>query len=221
MKTFGGYDNKYHYSKFNVMLEEESFYNLKSKLARIEYFKGINRDAKVLEFGCGVGQNIFSFKNKYGIDLNKKLYPRLRSKGFIMYNSIKNLPNNFFDVILLCQVLEHLENPIKILKELKNKLRFNGEIRIILPILHPYPKVELNKSTDGHIYAWGFYEINYLLNLCGYKVIKNERIYRRGIQSLRGIARVFGFNFYYFLIKFLSRKSLDFDIMITAKKGER
>jgi len=211
------YNNQYHKDKFNVMMDEEDFYILKSRLARIEYFKGVDKDANVLEFGCGLGQNIYSFRNKYGIDINKGLYPRLKEMGFFMFNSLKEIPNELFDVILLVQVLEHLENPIKILKQLKAKLSDDGEIRIIVPILHPYPFVELNKSTDGHIYAWGFYELNYLLNLCGYKVIKNERIYRRGVQSLRKFSR-FGFGFYYFLIKLLSRYNYDFDIMVTAKK---
>ena len=43
------------------------------------------------------------------------------------------MKNNFYDVIFLDQVMEHLDKPAKVLMKLKNKLRINGIIIIKVP----------------------------------------------------------------------------------------
>ncbi|MBI2621822.1 MAG: class I SAM-dependent methyltransferase [Candidatus Levybacteria bacterium] len=83
----------------------------------------------VLDVGCGEGFTLARLqKEKIGkeyegieydgeaIELGKKLYPRLTIKKGDIYK----LPykDNFFDLVVCTEVLEHLENPKKAYKEL-------------------------------------------------------------------------------------------------------
>jgi SAM-dependent methyltransferase len=200
------------------MTDDPIFFDLKSKLSKKEYFSDYyNEDDKVLEFGCGVGQNLVNIKNKYGFDINKELYPMLESKGIKMFKTIDEIPSNFFDQILLCQVLEHLENPIEILTKLKDKLKVNGYIRIVVPKVHHSEVTDMNYSIDGHIYGWGFYELNYLLNLVGFTNIFNKKVYSKGTERFYPIYK-FGFFPYYLMIKLFGRIVDNFDTFVIARK---
>ena len=50
-----------------------------------------------------------------------------------VYNSLKNLKKNSFDVITLFDVIEHVKNPILFLKEINSLLKKNGIILIFTP----------------------------------------------------------------------------------------
>jgi len=178
------YDMDYHTNKFGNWITDENLYRLRCEYARRNYLDFIRPTDKVLEYGCGVGQNIAWHKNSYGYEINKKLYPLLESKGIIMYNYEKDIPDNHFDVIITCMVLEHLENPIKTLKFLNKKLKSGGKLVTVLPPVN-YSRTLQTKNVDGHYYGWTFYEINYLLEQCGFQNIINKRIYRYGIERLK------------------------------------
>ena len=48
-------------------------------------------------------------------------------------NSFSKLGNQKFDLILIISVLEHLDNPVEVLKKCKNILKPNGKILINVP----------------------------------------------------------------------------------------
>lgn len=215
------YDSQYHKSKFNRYFTDDNYYKKRAQLAKDQYFSQFFKgNAKVLEFGCGLGQNIALFKNPYGIDLNKNLYPLLKKKGITTFNSLQEISNNFFDEILISQVLEHLENPLEILKELHKKLKKHRHLRLVLPKpdLHPrFTEKEMNTTKDSHIYGWGFYEANHLLNLAGYNVILNKRIYRRGVDVFFSLSSI-SYTLYKAFITLYGRVVNDFDLLIIAEK---
>jgi SAM-dependent methyltransferase len=103
----------------------------------------------VLDAGCGRGfylkaLSYFSFIKKiYGIDINKKyleIAKRINNdpRVVIKHGSIYNLPfsDNFFDLIICSEVLEHLKNDGLALKELKRVLKPKGRLIITVPNIH-------------------------------------------------------------------------------------
>jgi len=94
------------------------------------FVDNINSGDTVLDIGCGNGALTFDIAKKAreaaGIDLNEKNIEIARKKfsatniKYIAGDALKNLPNEKFDVIILSNVLEHIENRIEFLNKIKN-----------------------------------------------------------------------------------------------------
>lgn len=110
-----------------IIIQEKEHGNIKASL---EYFLKFNiqKDAKILDIGCNYGSLIYNlykkgYKNVYGIDINnktikegKKYYKEIRSRIKI-YNG-KKIPyqDQFFDVVLMFDVIEHIPSIENFLK---------------------------------------------------------------------------------------------------------
>ena len=105
-----------------------------------------NRQAKVLELGCGIGLNSVSlaktFPKTIAVDVDKMV---LRpAQEFLRKFGLKNqvtiydgqrLPfsNNSFDVVVCVEVFEHAADHDKLLEEAKRVLKPNGIMHITAP----------------------------------------------------------------------------------------
>lgn len=218
------YNNEYVEEKFGRIVRNKDMYEARGKIVKKEVFGfDFNEDSKVLEFGCGIGQNLICIKYKFGYDINKKIYPLLREKGFVLFDSEDKIPDNFFDEILIHNVLEHLPNPVNTLKMLRKKIKRGGKIRVCVPdlsyesYLRNGKEVGMNDTKDGHLFAWTFYELNYLMNYCGYHNLLNKYLYREGYERLIPFYRI-SFYLYYFLVWLVGRWQNKFDIMVVAER---
>ena len=97
---------------------------------------------RVLDVGCGIGMYSQAFFNEgadvFGIDIDKeniqkakKLMPGI---SFLVDES-ENLPfeNNFFDIVFLHEVLEHVKDDKKTISECFRVLKPGGKIIIFSP----------------------------------------------------------------------------------------
>lgn len=74
--------------------------------------------------------------NAYGIDISNNLVDHIDKKRINFFNGNifeANFPDNYFDVIYMDSVLEHVENPMRTLIELKRILRVKGLLYLIVP----------------------------------------------------------------------------------------
>lgn len=96
----------------------------------------------ILDIGCASGYYTKLYSKKcnviYGIDPNKDLIEKAKKENpeikFIVSNAEK-LPfkNENFDFVVLSDVLEHVENENKSMKEVYRVLKKNGEVIITAP----------------------------------------------------------------------------------------
>lgn len=122
MKTTDNYKKHTHKNPIQRFLLWNFFRNLLNLIAS-------KKVDSILDVGCGEGFTLNRLKEhgigkhlegieylKDAIELGKKTYPDIK----ITEGSIYNLPykDNFFDLVLCTEVLEHLEEPEKALKEL-------------------------------------------------------------------------------------------------------
>lgn len=95
------------------------------------FIDNIPEGSKVLDIGCGIGalasdiaENVPNVK-VFGIDLNEKNIDIAKQKynfenlRFIIGDATKDLPDEKFDVIVLSNVLEHIEKRQQLLEQIK------------------------------------------------------------------------------------------------------
>lgn len=94
------------------------------------FIDNVNLEDKVLDIGCGNGVLTFEVAKKakkvVGIDLDEKNIKIAKKKyqapniEYLVGDAVKDLPNQRFDVIILSNVLEHIENRAEFLQKIKN-----------------------------------------------------------------------------------------------------
>jgi len=121
----------------------------------------------IVEFGAGIGSLAEVWGIKYGlspvcIEIDPSLIQILRSKGFVTYESINQISNQF-SFVYTSNVLEHVDDDIKALKEIRQKMLPGAKLGVhvpALPILYSgldkkvghyrrYRKKELIKKVSG------------------------------------------------------------------------
>ena len=146
-------------------------------IALVQKFK----PKSILEVGCGAGeflQKISLGVNYYlGLDFNEAALTSARQKGLNVRNeNIKDLKDSF-DMIVLFEVLEHLESPYEILKAIESKLNPEGILLLAVPNPDGYLKdmgVVLLDMPPHHNTAWKKETFDFLANKLGMQILSYE-----------------------------------------------
>lgn len=210
------YEEEYHKEKHNYLYNNEEYYLVRARIAKHDYFKYLSSEAKVLEFGCGLGQNIYLLPNRAGYDISKFAVDFCKKKGIKATTNLKSIKDNYHDIILCSEVLEHLENPLEALRQMRKKLRFIGTLVLVIPI-DKWNKPNVN-DVNKHFYNWNFNTITNLLVKAGFSTVEYEIIRRTGFKILLPFSRI-SFGLYLFLTKLAAILSDSKHIKIVAMKN--
>lgn len=151
----------------------------------------------VLDFGCGGGYLLKSIqcRKKIGVEVNPAPAAMARSNGAEVYSRAVDVPDNYVDVIISNNALEHILHPLQELKALYPKLRKGGKIVIVAPcesISYAYKRDDINH----HLYSWSPMCLGNLLTEAGYSLIESKAYIHKWPPGYRLIARVGGRNLF-------------------------
>jgi len=188
------YEEEYHSIIHKHLLQNEKYYLFRAKHADRNYWKYLQ--GKVLEFGCGLGQNIYLNKDKaIGLDISNFCKKECEKKGIQIIQDSKKIKNNSFDSILACHVLEHMENPVGTLKEFYRILKETGRLVLVLPVsCHNKPYKNWKSDRSKHLFQWNFAAINELLHFVGFKIKLNKFNYAYGYSVFYKLPFFIGYN---------------------------
>jgi len=130
-----------------------------NRLVKKFTIKFLKSGTKILEGGCGIGQNVYGLSqwgyNAYGVDFAENTVKKI-SKEFpklkVSVQDVRNLnfPDNFFDGYWSLGVIEHFwDGYSKILEEMKRVLKPRSYLFLTFPYLSPLRKLKIQL---------GFYE---------------------------------------------------------------
>jgi methionine biosynthesis protein MetW len=154
----------------------------------------IEPKTKIMDFGCGdgtLGKKLINKKNceVYGIDISKIAVRSAIEKGLIAekgdLDKTTNYPENHFDYIILCDVLEHVFDPLTVLRE---ALRIGLRVIVSFPnfamlparlelITGHFPKSPLfgyNWYDTQHIHMFSISDFNILTKKLNVMINKKE-----------------------------------------------
>ncbi|RKY01748.1 hypothetical protein DRP77_09160 [Candidatus Poribacteria bacterium] len=116
-------------SRARLILEEHRL----STAAFIRYFSSLNPDYAVLDVACGDGYHLeilrnLGFKRIYGIDTDEEMLELAEEKGLnVRYGSVYELEiKGVFDVILMCDLIDKLDDPELALRRVHDALKEDG-----------------------------------------------------------------------------------------------
>jgi 2-polyprenyl-3-methyl-5-hydroxy-6-metoxy-1,4-benzoquinol methylase len=116
--------------------------------------KRVKSGGKILDFGAGSGNLSQYLKNKgYDVDsyeVDEKSKNWLKEKRKL--NVIDKPKDNYYDAIILEQVLEHVPRPVETLEKLKDSLKKDGVLFISLPNINS-TQAKLFKEEWFHLDA--------------------------------------------------------------------
>lgn len=132
LQTKHGYRNLINNNYFNNLLR---FFLLKS-YEHIDYVE----NGKFLDIGCGNGSRLLKMRNLgwevKGVELNKKAFNECINHKLNVFNCTledTKFEDNFFDVIYMSHLVEHLANPQEIFEIVNRILKPNGLLYIKTP----------------------------------------------------------------------------------------
>tara|TARA_B100001057_G_scaffold324342_1_gene324552 strand:- start:2742 stop:3551 length:810 start_codon:yes stop_codon:yes gene_type:complete len=190
----------------NITSEEERNFKIKNWYGDVPNFINSYDDPKVLDVGCGLGYLLSCLKTKYKFGLEpgsfacetiKKDYPDIK---------IFNKENNYikeikeeFDIIVAYHVIEHLDDPLQLIKDIKNKLKKNGKIIIGTPLIGGLISNYFGKNfrlyNKGHEILFNMKSLKKLFQSNGFKIIKIEKpFFKTDYFNFKNIIRLFNRN---------------------------
>lgn len=139
-----GYGNSKSIFRFLLYLDPDRLESTKYKVMYLKNIKG-----RLLDIGCGSGSFI-EYMNNYGwettgIDFDTEAIKTAKQKNLnVKLGSLdeQKFPDNYFDVVTLSHVIEHVYDPLKLLKECFRILKLGGNIVLSTP----------NNKSLGHKY---------------------------------------------------------------------
>ncbi len=163
-----------------------------SKIDQINWLrknKLIKKNLKILDVGCYDGSFLKMLpKNikKFGLDIDKNVITKAKKKNkdikFFFQNFETFKSKTKFDLIVMMHVLEHLRNPLVILKNLKNVSDDNTNLVIEVPILENHMSNKLDQLdgfiTIQHITHFTQKSLSNIITQSGWKIVKQKKLYK-------------------------------------------
>ena len=166
----GEYKN-FNDSSLEVQLNDEEFFQGRwNDIYQnfIEINKKFENKAEILDVGCGWGLALQFFKKKgydcYGFDPAKEAVEYGCKKGLkIKHAGLKSLDvfdGKKFDIISLFNVLEHMSDPVEVIKQIKKIIKKNGILVIDVP--NEFNEFQLSGRDTHKLNDWWIAPPNHL-----------------------------------------------------------
>jgi SAM-dependent methyltransferase len=168
-------------------------FKVKKYLDRVSFKKfsrPFEKNLRFLDVGCAPGsmldlvsKNFPEFEILEGIEISEEAAKLSKKKGYKVHVGTAetiNLNNNFYDLIFMQQVIEHLVDPNKVIKNLYNSLRSGGLLVLETPGLNTWDyKIFKSGTWEGfhiprHLNLWTTEGMYKMLKTSGFNNIRHS-----------------------------------------------
>jgi SAM-dependent methyltransferase len=133
---------------------------LKGKIRAARFQPYIESSDFVVDFGAGPGAILFNLncRKKLAVDISATARSYCESTyGLETAPDLSQLADGSVDVVFSNHALEHIPNPIEVLKEIRRVLKKDGRLLLCVPIedlQSAKQKIWEPNDRDHHLFAW-------------------------------------------------------------------
>ncbi|MEO4000083.1 class I SAM-dependent methyltransferase [Mesorhizobium sp. CAU 1732] len=151
--------------------------------AEIDLFKFENEikpTDRVVDFGCGGGfiLGALNAREKIGVEINPASVALARSKGLTIVGGLGDVEDDWADVIISHHALEHVDDPLGVIKAMRSKLRPGGKVVIVTPN-ESFKMRYRSDDRNYHLFTWSPSNLGNLLKRGGFARIEAQPVHHR------------------------------------------
>jgi SAM-dependent methyltransferase len=147
------YETGYHSTHQKPLYTRDDYYLARAEGA-LEYFTAAEREGRVFDYGCGLGASIYLLPNAEGWDVSGEARARCRERGVRVYDRLRDVPTGAYDTVLCRHVLEHVEEPLAVLRSMRALLKPTGTLVLVLPKERFWLPRSTRPDMNQHLYCW-------------------------------------------------------------------
>ena len=187
-------DDNSEYSGLDELLNLEVMKNYNYFIVSMA-MKYASRSKTVIDFGAGIGTLSLIIRDRFKIEpicveIDKTNKEYLKKRGFVLNHGLSTLENKV-DLIFSSNVLEHIEDDLLVLRDMKTQLVEGGRIFLYLPA-----KMLLWSELDEKVGHYRRYEYNELKEKCKEVGLTIERLHFADSLGFFAslVLKIFGFD---------------------------
>lgn len=182
------YSGNYYQDHYAHVMGDAGYYDLLSQYWHKVIIEpaGLGTNARILDYGCGLGQVSAAAENVSYYDASQYARESLKRRGKPTFDRVEDIPSGFFDAVLCSHSLEHYDAPKDHLETFKRYAKSSGRLILVLPV-EVHLDLALKPDNNQHFYCWTFQTLTNLLLHCGWTPLMQKAIF--GPFLLRTIGR--------------------------------
>lgn len=196
---------------------------LNANLERWKFTPFVKPTDVVLDFGCGGGYILagLACRGRYGVEVNP--IARIEAERVLkVYPAVADLPADVaFDLVISHHALEHVDNPLRELEQLRSRLRPGGRMVFVVPS-EIWPKQRTYRPGDisQHLYTWTPLSLGNLFTRAGLVVERAELVMHRTLPKSPIVYPLMPDSIYHFLCRICAWVTRTRQIRIVASTAQ-
>lgn len=164
---------------------------LRGEAERFKFAPFLRAGDRIVDFGCGDGALLAALGGGTGIEINPHAAEAARRRGLTVVRDIAGLADGSADLVVSNHALEHVEDPVGVLRQMHRVLSPGGRVVIVVPCDRPgYPfRAE---DRDMHLFSWSANNLGNALRVAGFAGIAAGEIVHRWPPGWQVIATRLG-----------------------------
>jgi len=180
---------------------------------------------RVLDVGCGWGRELVRLKNAVGMDVSLPFLKTAKNyvKNDVVLTDAHHLPfrESSFDFIVISEVLEHVDSPPRVLRELRRVMKKKGKLLIQTPNKALTFGRLISSEKCGHVHEFEFQELKNMLESFGFLVLRRTGSTIPYIPSTSKFGRLNENILFFFMWRLVNRAvSVKWDMIILSELAD-